>query len=115
VTITLNLLTILIILIGALAIIDGVTRVRGRRVSAVLAILEIVLGAALLLTSFVVALGVPVLWIAIALEIVFVVLIVTRGTGRGRGYLGLTAVAAILNLIYVLNLLRVLVIPGILP
>ena len=106
---------VVIILIGVLSIIDGVTRLRGRRVNSILAIVEIVLAVLLLLAVFFTAVGIPVLWIAIALEVVLVVLVITRGTGRGRGYLGITAVAAILNLIYILNLLRVLVIPGLLP
>lgn len=110
-TITFSLLTILIIAIGVLSIIDGVTRLRGRRVNSVLAIVEIVLAVLLLLAVFFTTVGIPVLWIAIALEVVLIILIVTRGTGRGRGYLGITAVAALLNLIYILHLLGVIAIP----
>ena len=108
---TITLLSILIIAIGVIAIIDGVTRLRGRRVNSVLAIVEIVLAVLLLLGVFVTAIGIPPLWLAIALEVVFIVLIVTRGTGRGRGYLGITAVGALLNLIYILHLLHVITIP----
>lgn len=107
---TFTLLSILIILIGVLAIVDGVSRLRGRRVNSILAIVEIVLGALILLQLLgIVAL--PMLLIAIALEVVVIILIVTRGTGRGRGYLGLTAVVALLNLVYILHLLRFLTIP----
>ena len=108
---TFTLLTILILLIGILSIVDGVSRLRGRRVNAVLAVIEIVLAVLLLLAVFFVSVGIPVLWIAIGLEIVLIVLIVTRGTGRGSGWLGITAVAALLNLIYILHLLGVIVIP----
>ena len=110
-TFTLTLSTVLIILIGVLAIVDGVTRLRGRRVNSILAIVEIVLAVLLLLAVFFALVLIPVLWIAIALEVVLIVLIVTRGTGRGRGYLGITAVVAILNLVYILALLGVIAIP----
>ena len=110
-TFTITLLNILIIAIGVIAIIDGVTRLRGRRVNSILAIVEIVLAVLLLIAVFFATVGIPVLWIAIGLEVVFIVLIVTRGTGRGRGYLGITAVAALLNLVYILHLLGVIAIP----
>lgn len=111
-TFTLTILSILILLIGILAIVDGVSRLRGRRVNSVLAIVEIILGIFLLLAVFFSVILIPVLFIAIALEIVAIVLIVTRGTGRGSGWLGITAVVAILNLIYILHLLGVISIPG---
>ena len=110
-TFTFTLLSILIILIGALAIFDGVSRIRGRRVNSILAIIEIILGALILLYVFfnVVLLSPTIL--AIALEVVVIVLIVTRGTGRGRGYLGVSAVVALLNLVWILHLLGVIAIP----
>jgi hypothetical protein len=110
-TFTLTLLNVLIILIGVLAIVDGVTRLRGRRVNSILAIVEIVLAVLLLLAVFFGLVLIAPLWIAIALEVVVIVLIVTRGTGRGRGYLGISAVVAILNLVYILSLLGVIAIP----
>lgn len=110
-TFTFTLLSVLIILIGVLAIFDGVSRIRGRRVNSVLAIVEIILGVLFLLFIFFNLSVIPILWVAIALEIVVIVLIVTRGTGRGRGYIGLSAVVAILNLIYILHLLGVIAIP----
>ena len=111
-TITFTWLTVLILAIGIIAIVDGVTRLRGRRVNSILAIVEIVLAILLLLAVFFSStVALPVEWIAIALEVVFIVLIVTRGTGRGRGYLGITAVGALLNLVYILHLLKVITIP----
>jgi len=110
-TFTITLLNILIIAIGVIAIVDGVTRLRGRRVNSIVAIIEIVLAVLLLLAVFFSLVLIPVLWLAIALEVVFIVLIVTRGTGRGRGYLGITAVGALLNLVYILHLLGVIAIP----
>jgi hypothetical protein len=108
---TLTLLSILIILIGVLAIVDGVTRLRGARVNSILAIVEIVIAVLLLLAVFFGLVLIAPLWLAIALEVVLVVLIITRGTGRGRGYLGITAVIAVLNLVYILHLLGVIAIP----
>jgi len=110
-TFTFTLLNLIIILIGVLAIVDGVTRLRGRRANSILAIIEIVLAVLLLLAVFFGLILIPVLWIAIALEVVVIILIVTRGTGRGRGYIGISAVVAILNLVYILSLLGVIAIP----
>jgi len=110
-TFTFTLLSILVILIGALAIFDGVSRIRGRRVNSILAIVEIILGALFLLFILFNVLLIPILWLAIALEVVVIVLIVTRGTGRGRGYIGVSAVVALLNLVYILGLLGVINIP----
>jgi hypothetical protein len=111
-TFTFTLLNILVLLIGILAIVDGVTRLRGRRVNSILAIVEIVLAVLLLLAVFFSAfVGLPLNLIAIALLVVAIVLIITRGTGRGRGYLGITAVIAILDLVYILHLLGVIAIP----
>ena len=104
-------LFILVVLIGALAIFDGVSRIRGRRVNSILAILEIILGVLILLyVLFSVVLLSPTI-LSIALEVVVIVLIVTRGTGRGRGYLGVSAVVALLNLVWLLHLLGVIAIP----
>ncbi len=110
-TFTFTLLSIIIIVTGVLAIVDGVTRIRGRRVNSILAILEIVLGALVLLYVFFGVVLIPILWLAIALEVVVVALIATRGTGRGRGYLGISAVIALVNLVWILGLLGVINIP----
>jgi hypothetical protein len=106
-TVTLNLFNILLILFSVLALIDGIVRIRGRRVSTVLAILEIVLAALIILTFFF-SPFVPLLWLAIALEVVLIIVIVTRGSGRGRGWLGLTCAAALAGLFVILNLLGIL-------
>jgi hypothetical protein len=115
-TITLNLFTILLIVVGALAIFDGVTRLRGRRANSILAIVEIVFGVLLILTLFV---GFPApfnqLLFSIVLLVTFIIILVLRGGGKGRGWASVTVVATILDLILLLNLLRILVIPGLLP
>ena len=110
-TFSFTLLNILVLVIGIIAIVDGVSRLRGRRVNSILAIVEIVLAVLLLLAWFFSLVLLAPLWLAIALEVVAVVLIVTRGTGRGRGYLGITAVLAVLNLVLILHLLGVIAIP----
>jgi hypothetical protein len=94
---------LIFVLFGLLSLADGIIRIRGRRTSTILAILEIFLGAFLLLTlipSFPVFL--PLLGVEIALEIVLVIVLITRGSGRGRGWLGLTAVAALAGLFVLL-------------
>src|SRR5690349_6248928 len=106
-SITLTLFTILLLAFGILSLIDGIIRIRGRRVSTVLAILEIVLGA-LIILSFFFPPFVSLLWLSIALEVVLIIVIVTRGSGRRAGWLGLTAAAAIAGLFVLLNLLGVL-------
>ena len=108
---TFTLLFILVVLIGALAIFDGVSRIRGRRVNSILAILEIILGVLILLYILLSVVLLSPTILSIALEVVVIVLIVTRGTGRGRGYLGVSAVVALLNLVCLLHLLGVVAIP----
>jgi hypothetical protein len=113
-TFTLSLLNILIIIVGILAIVDGIGRLRGRGASSILAIAELVLGVLLLLTFFWATIAPGLLLIAVLLEVVFIIILVVRGGGRGRGWIGITAVAALINLIVILRLLGVLVIPGVL-
>jgi hypothetical protein len=115
-TLTFNLLTILIIAVGVLAIFDGVTRLRGARASSVLAVVEIVVGALLLLTLIP---AFPVTWGATLLSaillVAFIIVLVLRGGGKRKGFASVTVIATILDLVLLLNLLRVLVIPGVLP
>jgi hypothetical protein len=99
---------LILVLFGVLSLADGVIRVRGRRASTILAILEIVLGVFILLPLIPGFPGfLPLLYVAIALEVVLVIVLVTRGSGRGRGWLGLTALAAIAGLFVLLKELGV--------
>lgn len=97
---------VVILAAGAiLALIDGIIRVRGR--SAILAILEIILAALLILSLFVV---IPLGQFALSLALV-VVLIIQLVVGGRRGWLG--GVALILLGLFVLLTPDRLIIPGV--
>jgi len=110
--VTVNLLFIVTILAAALSLYDGIARVRGRGGNSIIAIAEIVF-AALMLVSLFVAFPAPLglLTWAILLEIVLILILILRGTGR-RGVWIVTVVALILNSIVVLVGLGWLSIPG---
>ena len=112
--VTINLLFIITLLAGALAVVDGVIRVRGRRSNAVLAIAEIVFGVFVVISLFV-ALPAPLtllLWLVL-LEITLVLVLVLRGTTR-RGIWAITIIALLLNTVALLVTLGWLTIPGLL-
>ena len=97
---------VVILAAGAiLALIDGIVRVRGR--SAILAILEIILAALLILSLFV---QIPLGQFALSLALV-VVLIIQLVVGGRRGWLG--GVALILLGLFVLLTPDRLIIPGV--
>lgn len=111
--ITLSWLLIITVLAAALAIFDGVRRLRGHRSNSILAIAELVF-AVLMLISVFVAFPAPLgtFLFSLALEIVLVILLVMRGT-RGRGGVTtVTIIALILNSIVLLIALGWLSIPG---
>lgn len=97
---------VIILAAGAvLALIDGIVRVRGR--SALLAILEIILAALLILSLFV---QIPLGQFALSLALV-VVLIIQLVVGGRRGWLG--AIALILLGLFLLLTPDRLIIPGV--
>jgi hypothetical protein len=98
-------------LVGAiLALIDGIIRVRGRG-TAILAVIEIIV-AALFILSFFVDVPFGGLILAIATLIVLVLQLVLRGSTRRSG-VGLTVIAIVLVLIWIVLEQHWLVIPGI--
>ena len=100
-----NLLLVILIVGAVLALIDGILRVRSR--AALLAILELVLGALLILSLFVqIPLGAFVVALALA-----VVLIITLVAGPRRGWL--TAAALVFVGLWLLLTPDRLVIPGV--
>jgi uncharacterized membrane protein len=110
---TLSWLLIITVLAAALAVVDGVRRVRGHRTNSILAIAELVF-AVLMLISVFVAFPAPLgtILFSIALEIVLIILLVLPST-RGRGGITtVTVIALILNSIVVLIALGWLSIPG---
>jgi len=94
---------------GAIALIDGIMRMRARGGSRIVGILEIVVAALFVLTLFVPAIPWSWLVLGIALLVVLIVAIVTRGgTGVTLPIIGIVLVALFLVLMN-----RWLVIPGI--
>ena len=98
-------------LVGAiLALVDGIIRVRGRGV-AIVAVIEIIVAALFILSFFVpVPFGTHVL--AIATLIILIVQLIVRGSTRRSG-VGLTIVAIILVLIWLVLAQGWIVIPGV--
>ncbi|HTL40067.1 MAG TPA: hypothetical protein VL294_01180 [Pseudolysinimonas sp.] len=98
-------------LVGAiLALIDGIIRVRGRG-TAILAVIEIIV-AALFILSFFVSVPFGGLILAIATLIVLILQLVLRGSTRRSG-VGLTVIAIVLVLIWIVLEQGWIVIPGI--
>ena len=102
---------LLIGLVGAvLALIDGIIRVRGRG-TAILAVVEIIV-AALFILSFFVPVPFGSLVLAIVTLIVLILQLVLRGSARRSG-VGLTVIAIVLVLIWIVLAQGWIVIPGI--
>ena len=102
---------LLIGLVGAvLALIDGIIRVRGRG-TAILAVVEIIV-AALFILSFFVPVPFGSLVLAIVTLVVLILQLVLRGSTRRSG-VGLTVIAIVLVLIWIVLAQGWIVIPGI--
>ena len=108
--ITLSWLLVIGLLGAILALIDGIIRVRGRGV-AIVAVIEIIV-AALFILSFFIAVPFGSLVLAIVTLIVLVVQLVVRGSTRRSG-VGLTVVAIVLVLIWLVLAQGWIVIPGV--
>jgi hypothetical protein len=112
--VTLSVLLVLIIALGVLAVIDGITRFRGKGTNTIIAIIEIVLGVLLLLTLIPNLLVAPIQsLVALALGVVLILLLATFGNGRGKGWASITVIAAILALLVVWKLGGAEIVPGI--
>lgn len=111
-TVTLSWLLIITILAAALALFDGISRLRGRRSNSVLAIAELIF-AVLMLISIFFAFPAPLgtLLFAIILEVILLLILLVRGAGA-KGVSSITIIALILNSIVVLIALGWLIIPG---
>ncbi|MCU1550554.1 MAG: hypothetical protein JWR36_1114 [Glaciihabitans sp.] len=114
--ISFTLLDILLVVTGALAIVDALARLRARRGVGVLAVVELIAGVLLILSLFITLphlLGKTVM--EIVLEVVLVLLLFVRGSGRGtrsRSGIGITVVALILNTLLLLLTLGWISFPG---
>lgn len=110
--ITISWLFIITVLAAALALFDGISRLRGRRSNSLLAILELVF-AVLMLISIFFAFPAPLgtFLFAVILEVILVVILLVRGAGA-KGVSTLTIIALVLNTVVVLIAAGWLHIPG---
>jgi len=108
--VSLSLLLILALVTAALALIDGIARVQGKRGNNVVAIVEVA-AAALLGISIFVPLPSPLSMqlFSIILEVALILILVVRGGSRRVSTL--TIIALVLNTVLVLQLLGWLNIP----
>jgi len=107
--ITFNLLFVVTLIAAALAVYDGIVRVRGRGNSSILAIAELVLGGILLLSLFItLPFGV---WLVPLLLLITLLLIIFL-PGKGRSARTITIIAAVLTAFIVLIGAGWLNIPG---
>lgn len=103
-------LAIILFAAAALAVIDGIIRVRGRG-TPILAVIEIIVGG-LVILSFFINVPVAIITLMIILGIVLVLQLVFRGSTR-RGGVGITVVSLVLAVIYLILALGWLHIAGI--
>ena len=108
--VSISWLLVITILAAALAIFDGVRRLRGHHSNSILAIAELISAGLLLISSFV-TLPFGTLIFAIILLVVLILLIMLPGKA-GKGYSTYTLIALILTAIVVLTKLGWLSIPG---
>ena len=90
---TISILTVIFLVGTIVALIDGIIRARGRG-NTILAIVEIVIAALLLLSLFV-AIPIGTIVLSVVLLIVLVLQLVLRGSVRGGAGVSLTVVALI--------------------
>lgn len=110
---TFTLFSVLLFVTAILAIIDAVTRLRGRRGVGVLAVVELIAAILLILTQFVVIstfLGSAII-LEIILGVVLLLLLIFRGSVR-RGFAAITVIALVLDIALLLFSLGWLHIPG---
>lgn len=110
--ITVSWLLLVTIVAGALAIVDGVMRLRGRRGNSLLPIIEVAAAALMLVSSFT-ALPAPftTFLFSLVLEAVLLLLLLVPGRGR-KGAPTLVIVALVANTVVVLASAGWLRIPG---
>jgi hypothetical protein len=109
--ITLSWLFVIAIAAGIFALIDGITRARGRG-SSVISIIEIIAAVLFLLSLFFPGIPFGSLVLAIITTVLLVIQLVLRG-GRRRGGLAVTVIALVLFILWIVLSQRWIVIPGV--
>jgi hypothetical protein len=108
-SLVINLPFVIAIVGGVLAIIDGITRVRGR--SAILGILQIVAAGLFVLSLFVAGIPLGSTVLALATVVLLILGLAFRGSSRGSSWLGI--VALFLLIAWLVLVPRAIVIPGV--
>ena len=109
---TITLLLVITVLAGALSLYDGIVRLRGKRGNSILAIVEIIAAALMLLALFgILTTSIPIGILSLILEIVLILQLVIRGSTR-RGGAAITIIALILNTVVLIVAFNIFQIPG---
>lgn len=109
---TVTLLLVITVLAGALSLYDGIVRLRGKRGNSILAIVEIIAAALMLLALFgILTTSLGVGFLSLVLEIVLILQLIIRGSTR-RGGAAITIIALILNTIVLIVAFNIFQIPG---
>lgn len=109
-SVTLDLLFVIAVIGGVLALVDGIIRVRGRG-SSIIAVIEIIAAALFLLSLFVSGIPLGSFILAVILVILLVLQLVLRGSTR-RGSIALTVIALVLLVVWAVLERGWIVIPG---
>lgn len=109
--VTLSWMLVIAIAGGVLALIDGITRSRGRGTS-IIAILEIIAAVLFLLALFLPGIPFGALVLAIITAVIVAVQLFTRG-GTRRGGIALTVVSLILLVLWIVLSQGWIIIPGV--
>jgi hypothetical protein len=107
-SLVINLPFIIAVVGGVLAVVDGITRVRGR--AAVLGILQIVAAALFVLSLFVAGVPLGSTVLALITVVLLILGLVFRGSSRRSSWLGI--VALLLLIAWLVLVPRAIVIPG---
>lgn len=110
---TVTLLFIITVIAGALSLYDGIIRLRGRSGNVVIAVVEIVAAALMLLALFSIfttPFGIGAL--SVILEIALILQLILRGSTR-RGGATITIIALVANSIVLITAFGIFSIPGI--
>lgn len=106
-----SILTLIFIIGAVVALIDGIIRARGRG-NTVLAVIEIIVAALMLLSLFV-AIPFGTIVLAIVLLVVLVLQLVLRGSVRRGGGVSLTIIALIATAVWLVLAFDWIRIPGV--
>lgn len=107
--ITLSWLLIIALVGGALALVDGILRLRGRGGSTIIGVIEIIVAALFLLSLFLPAIP----WGSLVLGVVTLVVLVVALFLGGRTRRSITIAALVFLAVWLVLLNRWLVIPGV--